>query len=91
MAVFGVMLLIYAALLATSKDAKMIRKSYAAKMPDPKLYARQFAKVIGLVSASFFVSAAVGLFFNAVISFVVFIVLFVLVLIIGAKIIKVAQ
>lgn len=42
-------ILLYAALMS-SGDASMIRRLYAAKVKDKKAYAKQFAKVLALVS-----------------------------------------
>lgn len=53
--------LLYAALLALSGDPKMIPRHYSAKIKDPKAYARQFAKILLLLTGSFAVSGIVGL------------------------------
>ena len=55
-------LLLYAALLGITKDHKLIFRSYAAQMNDPKRYAVQFAKGIAVLAAPFGISGILGLF-----------------------------
>ena len=55
-------LLLYAAILALSKDVKMIPRDYAAKITDKRRYATQFAKVIALVALAPAYGGIVGLF-----------------------------
>ena len=50
MFIFSGAILLYALLLAWTKDVGLIRRSYAAKMKDRKKYAVQFAKVLALTS-----------------------------------------
>ena len=49
---FSGALLLYAALLAVTRDDKLIVRHYAAKMKDRKAYAARFAKVIALVAVA---------------------------------------
>ncbi len=59
---FSGALLLYAALIAITKDYKMIPRNWAAKPKDEKEYASRFAKIIALVAAAPLLSGAVALF-----------------------------
>ena len=59
---FSGALLLYAALIAITKDYKMIPRNWAAKPRDGKEYASRFAKIIALVAAAPLLSGAVALF-----------------------------
>lgn len=63
MGVFGVALLIYAGLMALTKDYKMLplRSRASVKPKDEKRYATRLAKVIALVALSPLLSALIGL------------------------------
>ncbi len=50
MLIFSGAILLYALLLAWTKDIGLIRRSYAAKIKDRKTYAVQFAKVLALTA-----------------------------------------
>ena len=54
-------LLLYAGLLALTKDPELIMRHWAAKMKDGKAYAAQFAKVIAVVAAAPAASGLTGL------------------------------
>ena len=58
---FAGMLLLYAGLLALTKDAGLIPRSEAVEMRDKKAYARQFAKVMALVALAPVLSGLVAL------------------------------
>ena len=58
---FAGAILLYAALMSPG-NAGMIRRAYAAKMRNPKAYAKKFAKVLALVSLAPLVSGVTGLF-----------------------------
>ena len=49
---FSGALFLYAVLLYTTKDYKLIPRGYASKMGDKKAYARQVAEVIALVAVA---------------------------------------
>ena len=49
---FAGLLLLYAGVLALSKDPNLIPKVYAAKIKNPKAYTVQLAKVIALVATA---------------------------------------
>lgn len=59
------MLLLYAALLAKTKDIRLIGRSYAAKPKDKRAYATQFAKVIAVVAVAPALAGIVGLLTDA--------------------------
>ncbi len=59
---FSGALLLYATLIAVTKDYKMIPRNWAAKPKDPKEYASRFAKIIALVAAAPLLSGIVALF-----------------------------
>ena len=50
MFIFSGAILLYALLLAWTKDVGLIRRSYAAKMKNKRTYAVQFAKVLALTA-----------------------------------------
>ena len=56
-------LLLYAALMSQG-NPDMIRRRYAAKMRNPKAYAKKFAKVLALVSLAPLSSGLAGLLFD---------------------------
>ena len=62
MFIFGGILLLYAGELAIFKSPKLIPRSYASRMKDPKGYTVQFAKVIAVVSLPFLAAGIIGLF-----------------------------
>ena len=47
---FGGMLLLYAVILAMTRDVRMIPRSYAAQMDNPREYARKFAGFLALIA-----------------------------------------
>ena len=52
---------LYAALIAATGDPKLIIRHYAAKMPNPKAYARRFALILVIVAGAFAVAGLTGL------------------------------
>ena len=60
MLIFSGAILLYALLLAWTKDIRLIRRSYAAKIKNKKAYAVQFAKVLALTSLAPLSAALVG-------------------------------
>lgn len=58
---FSGALFLYSFALFRSGDHRMIMRSYAVKMKNPKAYARQFAKVMALVAFAPFAAGIVGL------------------------------
>ena len=59
---FGVGLLLYAGLLLLTKDVNMIPRNQAAKIPDPKQYAKTFGMLIFFLAMAFLSGGWVGLF-----------------------------
>ena len=47
---FSGALFLYAVILALTRDPKMIRRHYAARMENPRAYAAIFAKIMALVA-----------------------------------------
>ncbi len=84
---FSALLLLYAALLAVTKDHTMIPRNYGVEMKDPKKYAVQFSKVIALMAIPPFLSA-VAAPSNMVFGFLVLIVCGAAMLWLGTKIMK---
>ena len=89
MAVFAGALLLYAALMALTKDYKMlpIRARQSVKPKDPKKYTAQLAKAIALVASAPALSALVGLW-NVMAAVVVLIAGFVLCIWLGTVIMR---
>ena len=52
MFLFSGAILLYALLLAWTKDIRLIRRNYAAKIKNKKLYAVQFAKVLAFTAVA---------------------------------------
>ena len=92
MAIFAGALLIYAGLMALTKDYKMLplRSRQSVKPKDPKKYTFQLSKVIALVASAPALSAFVGLF-SVVASVIVLILGIVFCIWIGTKIMKDVQ
>lgn len=61
MIAFGVMMLLYAGLLALCKDYKMIPRHWYARPKDPKKYALNFAKLIAVIALGPIVSGLIWL------------------------------
>ena len=59
---FSAMIFLYAGLLFVTKDIKLVTRSGAAKVRDPKRYAVQFSKVLAIVAVAPLLSGLVGLF-----------------------------
>ena len=59
---FSAMIFLYAGLLFVTKDIKLVARSGAAKVRDPKRYAVQFSKVLAIVAVAPLLSGLVGLF-----------------------------
>ena len=89
MACFAGALLLYAGLMALTKDYKMLpfRARVSVKPKNPKRYAAQLAKVIALVSLAPALSALVGLW-NGIAAAVVLIASCVLFIWLGTKIMR---
>ena len=62
MFVFSGAILLYAGVLALTRDVGMLRRRYAAKMTDPRAYALKVAKVLAIVALSPALSGAAALF-----------------------------
>ena len=60
--ILGIILLLYGLIVFLSGDIMLIPKNWAAKMTDRKRYAKQFGKVIMIVSSAPLLSALVALF-----------------------------
>ncbi|MBQ6639247.1 MAG: hypothetical protein IJH82_11480 [Lachnospiraceae bacterium] len=62
MGIFGIVLLIYGLIVFLSGDIMLVPRNWAAKMTDKKRYAKQFGKVVMIVSSAPLLSALVALF-----------------------------
>ena len=62
MIAFGVMMLLYAGLLALCKDYKMIPRHWYVRPKDPKHYALCFAKLIAVIALGPIISAIIWFF-----------------------------
>ena len=62
MGIFGIVLLIYGLIVFLSGDSMLVPRNWAAKMTDKKRYAKQFGKVVMIVSSAPLLSALVALF-----------------------------
>lgn len=60
MFIFAGFIFLYAGLLAWTKDVRLLRFRYAAKMKDSKKYAEKAAKVLALAGLAPFLSALVA-------------------------------
>lgn len=89
MGIFAGALLLFAGLMALTKDYKMIpfRARQSVQPKDPKKYAFQLSKVIALVALSPALSALVGLW-NAIAAVIVLIGSMILFIWLGTKIMK---
>lgn len=89
MCAFAVALLIYAGLMALTKDYNMLplRSRASVKPKNPKKYAFQLSKVIALVSVAPAISALIGLW-NILVAAIVLILAVVLLIWLGTKIMK---
>jgi len=82
MFIFSGAILLYALLLAWTKDVNLIRRHYAAKIKDEKKYAVQFAKLLAVVAAAPALAGIAGMFTE---NFIFVIIVFVLALICSIK------
>ena len=89
MGVLGAAILLYAGIMALTKDYKMLpyRSRASVKPKDPKKYAFQLSKVLALVALSPVLSALVGLW-NIIAALIVLGVTFVLFIWLGSKFMK---
>ncbi|MBO4251539.1 MAG: hypothetical protein J5911_02640 [Clostridia bacterium] len=89
MAVFGGALLLYAGLMALTKDYKMLpyRSRVSVKPKDPKKYAFQLSKVIALVAVAPLLSALTALW-NTIAAVIVLMVSVIVFIWLGTKIMK---
>ena len=89
MGIFSAAILVYAGLMALTKDYRMLpyRATVSVKPKNPKKYMTQLAKVIALVSLSPALSALAGLW-NMVAAVIVLIGTMVLFIWLGTKIMK---
>ncbi|MBQ7595337.1 MAG: hypothetical protein IJU45_01595 [Clostridia bacterium] len=89
MAAFSAALLIYAGLMALTKDYKILplRARVSVKPKDEKKYMTQLAKVVALTALSSALSALAGLW-NITAAFIILIVSAVLFIWLGTKIMK---
>ncbi len=84
---FSGALLLYAGLLALTKDYKMIPRGFAAKVGDKRAYALKFAKIIALVAVPPF-HCAIAAVFNEALGLSVLVVEMILALWIATVIMK---
>ena len=89
MGAFAVLLLIYAGLMALTKDYRILPFRFRAsvKPENPKKYTVQLAKVIALVSLSPAISALIALW-NIIVAAVFLIALMILFIWLGTKIMR---
>ena len=59
---FSGTLLLYAGLIYVTKDPGLIPRNGSVRMKDPKQYARQFSKVLAIVSLAPLIGGIAGLF-----------------------------
>ena len=86
---FGGFLLIYAGILAGTKNVKLIPHHDAAKMKNEKQYAEQFARIIAIVSLAPLASALVArITDNGTLSFLVLIGIMIIACIIAVRLTK---
>ena len=89
MFIFSGTILLYALILAWTKDIGLIRRSYSAKIKDRKVYAVQFAKVLALTAIAPALSDLVGFVTENVLCFgLTFIISFVVCIRFGIKLMK---
>ncbi len=89
MGIFAVAILIYAGLMALTKDYKILplRATVSVKPKNEKLYMKQLSKVVALVALSPALSALTGLW-NMTAAFIVLIVSAVVFIWLGTKIMR---
>ena len=61
---FAGAIILYALLLAATKDVNLIPRSEQAKIPDPKAYALRFAGIMGLVAVGPLAGGIAGLIYD---------------------------
>lgn len=89
MLMFSGAILLYAIILAWTKDVGLIRRNYAVKIKNKKLYAVQFAKVLAIISIAPLLTGLAGLVIeNGFALTAVLIVSFVICVRIGIKLMK---
>ena len=86
MGIFSLVLLIYAAIMAISKNYEMLpyRAKVSVNPKDPELYMTRLAKVIALVALAPALSAIIGLW-NKAVAFIILILLTILFIWKGTK------
>ena len=62
MGIFAIVLLLYGLVIFLSGDILLVPKHWASKMSDPKKYAKQFGKIIMIISTAPLLSAILALF-----------------------------
>lgn len=89
MGCFSAAILIYAGLMALTKDYKMlpIRSRQSVKPKDPKRYMTQLSKAVALVALSPALSSLVGLC-NTTVAFIVLIATMIIFIVIGTRFMK---
>ena len=85
MFIFGGAVLLYAGILALTKDYQLVAKSWAVKPKNSKRYAVEFAKTMAIIAIAPIVSGIVGLFGNAIVNTIVAVVSFIACFVIGIK------
>lgn len=89
MLIFSGAILLYALILAWTKDIGLIRRNYAVKIKDKKVYAVQFAKVLAIISIAPLLTGLAGLVIkNGFALAAMLIVSFVICVRIGVKLMK---
>ncbi len=75
---FGGALLLYAILLRLTLDVRMIPKSWAAEMKDPKNYAKTVSHIITFLALAFLAGGWVGVYARPLFGFLTLVVCLVL-------------
>ena len=92
MFIFSGAILLYALLLAWTKDIGLISRSYAAKIKNKKLYAVQFAKILAITAIAPALTGLAGTVTeNIFVIGAVFVVSFITCIITGVKLVKIEK
>jgi len=85
MFVFSGAILLYAGVLALTRDVKMLQRRYATKIKDPRAYTLKVAKILAIVAVSPALTGVAALFSNMAAA-IVFVVSFVASIWLGVKV-----
>ena len=82
---FGGALLLYAILLRATLDVRLIPRSYAAEMKDPKAYAKTFSHIIAFLALALLAGGWVAIYAGPLIGAIVSAVCLVLAIWLGVR------